>query len=600
MDAEFEFNTFLIRFYNYLKANNKFNLKQPFFENFKTVCINFELEIEKSVQKIDTEWLEFMKSIKGKNISFIAVSDFYLPKDALIELFRFHGIEQYFDTIFVSSDYLLTKRSGRLYKEILKNINFSSEQILMVGDNQHSDIEMAKKIKLSTYHLDRTSQIKIYKQFPKEMSKWALEQRLKLFSDECYKSFECFEPIVFSLFEFIEKLYESLVRKKVKDVFFLSREGEFLKKLFDFYQEFQGFGELIKINTHYLIVSRKSTFLPSLNGLDREDFKMLFRQYKRISLFDFLSSLNFGQADILNIANDLNDIDLHYKENDFPTSQTYKKLLNNSLFRECYESIRTSQYNNLIKYIDSFGANYFEDGLNIVDVGWKGTIQDNLFKLFDEKVVISGHYLGLVATGDLSKNNRKQGFVFSIIQSSSKYFDIYRRNTTIFEIILGASHGSADKYIILDEKPVASTYQEQEEAVFFQDIIKPIQDRVMTLFEVLCKLMWRSIYDIDEFKPILAKIHLRMVLFPNKGELSFFNTLTHFENFGIFEEALFSESKGLTTEEKIKNFIKLLSNPKKFLRNSHWIPINLYNSGLGFMNNLVGCYCYIRYFLLGG
>ena len=46
-----------------------------------------------------------------------------------------------------------------------------------------------------------------------------------------------FEEYTVLLFSFIQKLYASLQLKKAKSIVFLSREGYFLKILFDHYQE---------------------------------------------------------------------------------------------------------------------------------------------------------------------------------------------------------------------------------------------------------------------------------------------------------------------------------------------------------------------------
>ena len=86
-------------------------------------------------------------------------------------------------------------------------------------------------------------------------------------------------------------------------VLFCSREGQLLKELFDLYQS--TFLHKNKIQTYYFYVSRRSTLIPSLTNPDVEDFDIIFRQYKKISLENFLLNLNFSDEEIKQIAGDL-------------------------------------------------------------------------------------------------------------------------------------------------------------------------------------------------------------------------------------------------------------------------------------------------------
>ncbi len=183
-----------------------------------------------------------------------------------------------------------------------------------------------------------------------------------------------YQEIAFTLYYFISHLYFELVAKGIKDIFLFSREGEFLKKLLDTYLEVNN---IKTIKTHYLIVSRKSTFITSLQPLENETFETLFRQYRKMSIINFLKSLNFQENEINRIDNSLKK-DLNFTENDLPTSESFKFLLSNSDFCTIYENKRTEQKENLKNYIKSFGVHVEQDGLATVDVGWKGTIQDHI------------------------------------------------------------------------------------------------------------------------------------------------------------------------------------------------------------------------------
>jgi predicted HAD superfamily hydrolase len=100
-------------------------------------------------------------------------------------------------------------------------------------------------------------------------------------------NYDLFPELATTLLYFIARLHDALVEQGVRQVYFLSREGQPLKRMFDLYQnKVSG-----SITSYYLEVSRRSTLLPSLEPLAEEGFETLFRQYRRISLFEFLSSL---------------------------------------------------------------------------------------------------------------------------------------------------------------------------------------------------------------------------------------------------------------------------------------------------------------------
>lgn len=66
----------------------------------------------------------------------------------------------------------------------------------------------------------------------------------------------------------IDRLLSSVYFTENKHIFFLSREGEMLKILFDSYVKNHG-GDF---SSHYLYVSRRATVLSSLKQIEYEDF----------------------------------------------------------------------------------------------------------------------------------------------------------------------------------------------------------------------------------------------------------------------------------------------------------------------------------------
>lgn len=579
-DQEFKYDDMTDYLYDYIKDNIKISK-----EEFKKISSRLEIETEIRVQNVDEKWLEFIKYLKEKNIRIICISDFYMSSVYITEIFKKHKILRYIDKLYISSDFLITKRSGKLYDYVLKNENIYPDKILMIGDNKYSDYEMPLSKGINSYNINRIQQNKIYDEHKATINN--ITNKIDyLLKDKSSNSH--FLDITYSLYSFIDLLYSRLLKDNVRNIFFLSREGEFLKKLFDLYRERQNYKGDQYINSHYIIVSRKSTFLPSLKDLENENFENLFRQYRKISLYDFLSSLNFSIDDIKLIADSLK-VDMHTKEEDFPTSTTFSNMVASTIFLDIYNAKRLEQNTNFKTYISQYGVNIETEGFNIVDVGWKGTIQDNIFNIYDGKIKINGYYVGLILRTNIVDGNNKYGLLFNNIDKKSKYYDIFNENRALFEIILGASHGSANGYVKSENGIIPITHQEEDEIKLYNNVIKILQNDIFIKFKEILSLFSKTTISYEDYSYKFAKKHAKMVFFPKKSEIKFFREMYHFENFGVFEFTDFRINK-LTFTQRLNNLKILLTNPREIMNRGFWGVITLEDQGLGIFKTLYGYY----------
>lgn len=353
---------------------------------------------------------------------------------------------------------------------------------------------------------------------------------------------ELFPEIVVPLFYSIERLYGELERRNVAQVFFLSREGKPLKSLFDLYQaRVNG-----TIKSRYLEVSRRSTMLPSLAPLQFENFETLFRQYRQISLFEFLASL--GLEDASHIICDqlgLDDNSCQERLDDFPASNLFARLRNLLLFQRLYEAERSKRREAFISYLSSIADGKLPEDLVVVDVGWKGTIQDNLFALLCRNGSspvrsLTGFYVGLVAEGDAGPGNTKHGLLFSSVDGQSPHFSVFNENRALFEILLAADHGSAVRY----EKDSNGTGRvvrgKFEEEEMLREQVFPVQRRLFKRFEDIVDTAAISGQSLS--LTTVAQSYARIVFQPTSEELKWFDTVFHVENFGVFERSYFVDS----------------------------------------------------------
>lgn len=521
------------------------NTTKPTEQDFVDLCLELEIATELALQNLNPEMRTLLHELKARDVKCCLITDFYLPEAALRPILRFHNIEDFFERVFVSADNLLTKRSGRQYPIVIDALGCAPHEILMIGDNTEADYQRAREHGLRAFHLDppeKRDQPTAWT--PTSERVVAIEREVDAVLERDRS--EVFPELSLTLFCFMERLYETLLARDIRDVFFLAREGQVLKRLFDTYQVRRCPSERIIIRSHYLEVSRRSTFLPSLGPLHSEKFETLFRQYRRISVEEFLLSL--GLESLLPDLQAELRMDLRIRQDDLPTSAVFHVLLSSECFRREYEMARTARRKAFLAYLQSFPLLVPRNLLCLVDAGWKGTIQDNLYdvirtggdSVFRE---IEGFYIGLVAEGAVRPANRKTGLLFSSIGGLSPRFHVFNENRALFEVLLAADHGPAAHYRLAGNGQGEAVRGEFCEEPLFRERIQYAKQALENRFETLDQLLLKRCYTPEWLLEVAARRHARMVFAASEHEIAWFTSLYHVENFGVFERSEFRVTK---------------------------------------------------------
>ena len=391
---------------------------------------------------------------------------------------------------------------------------------------------------------------------------------------------DVFPELALSLFTVIDSLYKKLSKAAVRDIYFLSREGQPLMRLFEMYQLSHG-DPHAPIACHYLEVSRRSTFMPSLVSLESERFDTLFRQYRAISLLEFLSNLGLEpHAERAAQALGVTMAVLTQRQADLPTSALYRALLANPWFCQLYETERLSRRSAFIDYLTDLSGGVLPETLHLVDVGWKGTIQDNLYRLLCDGAAtavqgIDGYYVGLVAMGAANENNRKHGLLFASPGQLSTHFHVFNENRALFEVILAADHGSVARYVHTDSGQALAVRSDFEEEDMVRTYIFPVQARLFQRFDALCRYFTSSDVGASALLQLAARAHARMVFMPSPDEMNWFSTVFHIENFGVFESSRFNSNVRSTWLDRLRFTARLVRrHPGAVLGFWPWLTIH--------------------------
>ncbi len=249
-------------------ARNLYNMKEDItldeiYQNIASKYIPLkekELELEYQTIQSNKEMQEIFKYAQSKDKRIIIISDMYLSKSTLIDLLKKNGYEN-FEKIYVSSEIKKTKATGNLYKYVCNDLNIMPKEILHIGDNYKSDILMAQKIGLQTYHYEKPldqllkSNERAYKfhhLYKKQLDASILLGCLAIYNIDRIKNywqdfgFKYGGPVIFG---YMSWLIKQLKKDNIKEVLFVARDGYSLQKVFNIIQNKE-------IKTHYIYAPR--------------------------------------------------------------------------------------------------------------------------------------------------------------------------------------------------------------------------------------------------------------------------------------------------------------------------------------------------------
>lgn len=463
----------------------------------KKDVIEKELQIEVQNLKQNQEMYKIYKYCIETKKEIIITSDMYMNKDTISLILKKCGYPK-FDSMFVSSEFEKSKYKGDLFDEIKKQ--YVRKKVLHIGDAKRSDYLNAKIHGLSAFR---------YK---------ADYSRNKYYGIG-YRRF----GNLFSAFKIW--LDDNMDTSEYDHIFFLAREGLFLKKIYGL--------DKATDDSIYLYVSRRSLTVPRLYHNNKyEDLEKIIVFSSAFTAKTFLNRLGLEKTDeeILNKTG-ISPAHIFYK-NSYLSDE---KLRN--LYAVFYDEIvlnAKSEWTNLIQYLKN---NSFEGRVAIVDIGWNGTMQNALQNIINEANLavnrLDGYYLGINAQN--IKHGSARGFLYENKENNNsiKVAGSYG----LFELITLAHHGSvkcysSDKY----NSPILYEYNND---VDINNDLKKIE------------ILQEGILDYVKNNVSGNDIDWNIFIEPSKSDIKFLGNLPFFDA---------NYSRLINSSD----LIKYLTNPRKF------------------------------------
>ncbi len=509
----------------YYRLINTAALRKTDYDHFKKTFEQADYVSEVSVQFKNDVIINAIKKLKKEGYRVYLITDFFFSKQLMSRILDHHEILNVFDDIFVSADVKKSKENGSIYPFVLEKIDAIADEVVMIGDNKNSDITKSGLHNIRSIHTKNLSHHRRNKKNLLGSDAVSFEKVCSRIENRCRNSGFEFSEYIIHFYFFTERLYTKAIKHGVNDLFFLAREGLYLKKIFDLYQELNQFTDEVKIKTHYLKASRQSAQKLALKPLEQEEFNNYGRihgQMSVIQLFDWFLFSKETQTNIIE-GSKINPDTLH--TNIF-NSEVFLKLRANNTFQMAYEATRVGQKEAFIKYLNDFGSNFKEEGIALVDVGWGGTMQESLYNFLEQQVAVTGYYIGLKEIYNILPDTNRYGLNFSLYPFRDKSFEILKANGQLYEQLLGAPHGSTLGYSI--ENDVAGTieFHEENEKYVFDTYISHIQDYMLIEFKELFTQLRSIDYSQDLAQKYMTNMAMRIGILGNKKKIKFVQNLS--------------------------------------------------------------------------
>lgn len=354
--------------------------------------------------------------------SLAVLSDFYIGADGLSKLLDHHGLDLDRDDVHVSCELGASKRLGTSYAAVEAVYGAEPDRHVHIGDHPISDVQRALEhgTRAVLFRHDEADAHPGPGSLTRQWYTGAVQSlqgdltqlarvRNSQYSNTMGEQRAFAAGVISSVLPVahVAGVIEQAAQVGVERVYYLSREGSFLRRVHEAVGSILAGGEAPQ--PRHLQVSRRSTFGPSLRTLDPSDLMRMWRQYSNQSPRGFLVSLGLDAGDY---AEDLRAFGLAVDgvlANVACDEQLGEFLADRAVSKRILKSLDTNR-TLLTSYLEDRGVG--EGTTLVADIGWRGTIQDNLCHLLPD-LEFHGVYFGLFPyLNPQPPNSRKSAVVF--------------------------------------------------------------------------------------------------------------------------------------------------------------------------------------------
>jgi predicted HAD superfamily hydrolase len=446
----------------------------------------FELNTEIARSFADPEIAEFLSLYQAEKTLFL--SDFYMNATTLRHLLSAKGLSALVPDGISSCDAGFNKRSGQLFRHVHALQGVSPEEHVHVGDNLWSDVESPRKVGATSLHflpeaahaerLERerlfSSRDALFEHVRRECFTLAA-RTADIMPDRQSAAFRFGAEAAPLFIGFLLWVAEQAVVEKLDRIYFLTREGEFFHRIYSALLPHDMFFGYNLPPCHVLAVSRLATFAASMQNVSIEEMSRIWTLFKSQSVSGLFATL---RLDVRDFSAELEEVGLKVGDvaDDPMNHSALEQLFRIDTFVNAVKHSIRSQKDMVYDYLEQNDLPPSKR-VGVVDVGWRGTIQDNLAILVPH-TQFHGMYLGLRRLINPQPTNVSKSAYGPDENHNPEFCNLFE-NFAALELLCTSPKGSVICYRRIDGKAIPQRQIVDSENAGFEDFTKHFQKGVL-------------------------------------------------------------------------------------------------------------------------
>lgn len=480
----------------------------------------------------------------------IALSDFYMGAPMMRRLLSLRAPAIKLNDVVVSCDPGLNKRSGRLFRYVHRELATAPSAHLHVGDNPHSDVAAARSLGVRAVHFINQREERLRSEHTSNYKARLARGGLDVagLSRELSERFA--PPGTFNRREralyalgvrlapffagFVLQAMEEAWQRGVPAIHYCTREGEFFagvhRAMAGACEEERMLGLQVPA-ARVIEVSRLATFFPSLREVTARELMRVWNMYSTQSLAQLLATLGVdpfaAQPMFARHAIDP-AVPIQYPWKD-PRVQA---MLADRMFVRLLERQRDRRRATLLRYLASRGINTGDAAHVLVDIGWRGTIQDNLASIL-LRTHLAGVYLGMQRPLNKQPTNTSKIAFGPDMRSDEPLTASLLYDVAVVEMLCNAPGGSVTGYGASEDDTVAIRESNPGEDAVHATHTRFFQAGVLDAIPAATEWISRHAACASEMRAGCIELLRQALVEPAREVAGAFFSLSHNETFGV-------------------------------------------------------------------
>ena len=474
------------------------------------ISCEIKLEIELSRPIGSGRALLEKARLEGSRIVFI--SDMYLPGSALRAILGRNACWQDGDHLYVSCEVGASKHSGEMFRHVLASESISADRMIHIGNHLHSDVEVPGRLGIAVEPFPqgnlnaRESHLATANGFgpvvPGLLAGCSRLARLGS-AEETPQHQRLREIAAYAggpfLCAFVLWVLQTAKAQRLKRLYFISRDGFILLKV----AKELAASVAPTIELRYLYGSRQAWHFPASRGIGLENASWVWAWTTSYSIATVLSRVGLTPETVALLLEKGGIPPEVWNE---PMNQENEIKLKKAFLNPDFQKILLQEAEKqrllFVAYLKQEG---FFSGIEcaIVDVGWKGNLQDSLGIILEQEGLrpVRGFYVGLVHRGkNREEKGERRAYLFDLRHDPKWRLPIPQPQSCI-EAFCAANHGSALRYRA-EGGSISSVLQAWDTEPFRRWGLEVFQTVVTAYAAELAKvLLWMDNLNIN---PLLA------------------------------------------------------------------------------------------------